>query len=213
MSVAVGKVGKFKRFNKRGYKKKGRVATRGYVAKMIHRNIENKKVVANMPATFPAIGNAWVEVPFGDVAQGITNNTRIGRHISIRAIQIKLVLYAPDTYNTIRLIVALFDGSGGTPLATAAATINSLITTDSGSQAKCIKKYLDQYIPMTPATSDALRVVDYYKKFKKSIQVTYGDDTITYPDKRLFISMISDSIAAPHPTVAAGYAVCTYEDA
>jgi len=163
------------------------------------------------------------------LAQGTGSNERIGNQVKIRSIEMKMVISTgtalsvlDDSFNVLRMVLALWGGNTTTPLATAPATTMNKPIRSGLSGAGFIKKYLDKYIPITVTCPEAsggdgytpgLRQIKYYKKFKIPLPITFATNATTYPDKRLILSMISDSSVTPHPGIINGYYVVCYEDA
>lgn len=201
-----------KKFNRKFRKTGGKTfiprPVKKYVNNQIIRMGENRLRDYDLSTTFSVIGNTWVELDASTVSQGDALYNREGRTVHIRSLEIKSMLHAVDTTNTFRIVIALFNGSSATPLATSGVLIDNILTGES-CRNYLIKKYLDKYICVN-STNDPDKPFNYYKKFKTPITVKYGDDTSTYPDKRLIIAMISDSGAVAHPYVATGYSITRY---
>lgn len=212
---------------RRPYKPKKKVATIAYVNRAIHKNIENKFDYGALNATFASVGNTWTELAFGLVNRGTEVRQRIGNSITVKSIQLEMVIVggavnsvADDARNTIRMVLASWDGASNAPLGTATWNMNYPIRSTLGpTGSSMLKKYYDKYITLTsPGPDDTgyipgMRKVSYYKYFKKGYKMDFADATADYPDKRLILSMISDSALVPNPGVTNGYFVITYEDA
>lgn len=211
-------------------KRYSRKSKKGYVEKLIHRNIEDKHVSYSLVTHAGTITDTWIELNISDIAQGYTGITRVGRKINLTALEIKGVigsgsdeLATDDPYNVVRMMVALWYGGGGTtPLGTAGVTLNQPVTKDQNSRNFLMRKYVDKYIPLEVTSTEKgagdgytpqLKTVRYYKRFKKPIGIQFGDDNAIYPDKRLMISFLSDSTAATSPGFVAGYWMLHFEDA
>lgn len=209
------------------YKPKKKVATIAYVNRAIHRNIENKFDYGSLVTPFASVGNTWTEQAFGLVNRGTEVRQRIGNSITVKSIQLEMVIVggavnsvADDARNTIRMVLASWDGDSNTPLGTASWSMNYPIRSTLGPTASnMLKKYYDKYITLTSTGADdtgyiaGVRKVSYYKYFKKGYKMNFSDATADYPDKKLVLSMISDSGVIPNPGVTNGYWVITYEDA
>lgn len=208
-------------------KPKKKVATVEYVKKAIHKNIENKFDYGSMAvAPFTSIGTSWVEQAFGLVGRGTEVNKRIGNSITVKSIQLEMVLVggatdniADDAYNTVRIVLAAWDCET-TPLGAASWNMNyPLRSTLCPTTSSMLKKYYDKYITIpsvgagTIGVTPGMRKVSYYKYFKKGFKMNFADASADYPDKKLILSMISDSQLPPNPGVTNGYWVITYEDA
>lgn len=202
-------------------------AVKKYVANALDRAIEDKVAFISIPSTvFASVNTTWKEMDCSSIAEGLTGASRIGKKIRIKSVEIRGVFTggqvgaaADDYYNTIRCVVALWDGAATAPLATPVFNMNYPLT--SVSQQQLIKKYYDQYICSRCNGGDAdgtgliplPQQFKFYKRWKNGLLIEFGDDTASYPDKRVVWSMVSDSTALPHPGFVNGYMKITYEDA
>lgn len=203
-------------------------SVKSYITKTLDKSIEDKHIVRNL-TDWNSISTSWSEFNMSSMAQGTGGEYRIGRRIKIKSLLIKGVLCSgvnqtslDDAYNVVRIVIGTFTfGSGTTPLASYAITINQPIDSTVG-VAAVQKLYLDKYITLNCSTNEkgpgdgyapVLKNFNYYKKFKKPIYINFADDTATTPNKRLFFSLISDSVAVPHPGFINGYIYMRYEDA
>lgn len=200
-----------------------------YVHRAIARNIENKYAIGDLNAVFGSIPATWTEQVLVNPSQGVTPQTRLGNKIKIKSLEMKGVMAGgcaenvlDDPYNVVRIVIGLYNGSDTTPLTDAPAVMDAPITTRLYSQAQLIKKYYDKYFHFNAVSVEknggdgyASNTVGfrYYKRFKKPLWITWGDDSTTYPTKYLIMSALSDSGAVPHPGFIAGYWKVTYEDA
>lgn len=208
-------------------KPKKKLATVAYVNKAIHKNIENKFHYGTLVTPFASVTSTWSEQAFGLIGRGTEVNRRIGNSITVKSIQLEMVIVggavnsvADDARNTIRMVLASWDGDSNTPLGTATWNMDYPIRRTLGPTASnMLKKYYDKYITIPSIGPDdtgyvaGMRKVSYYKYFKKGYKMNFADATENYPDKRLILSMISDSGVVPNPGVTNGYYVITYEDA
>lgn len=224
----------FKRNFKRRYRRRGyRRAVvsrpvRRYVARALDRNIEDKGTATLMTSNFASVTTTWVEFWCSGWAQGLTGSTRIGRKVQIKSLEINGI-YAggtnetalDDPYNVLRIVVAVFNGNAGTtPLQSTGITINTPIKRDT--VRGLVRKYYDKYKPVQVASTEkgggdgyapGLRVFKYFKRFKRPLHLVFADDTNNYPSIRLFVSMVSDSVAIPNPGFINGYMIVKYQDA
>lgn len=209
-------------------KPKKKVATIAYVNRAIHKNIENKFDYGSLAiAPFTSVTTTWSERSFGLVARGTEVRQRIGNSITVKSLQLEMVLVggttnsiADDARNTLRIVLASWDGDTNTPLGTASWNMDYPLRSTLGpTTSNMLKKYYDKYMTITSGGADdtgyipGMRKISYYKYFKKGYKMNFADATADYPDKRLILSMISDSGAIPNPGVTSGYFVITYEDA
>ena len=208
-------------------KPKKKLATVAYVNKAIHKNIENKFHYGTLVTPFASVTSTWIEQAFGLIGRGTEVKRRIGNSITVKSIQLEMVIVggavnsvADDARNTIRMVLASWDGDSNTPLGTATWNMDYPIRRTLGPTASnMLKKYYDKYITIPSIGPDdtgympGMRKVSFYKYFKKGYKMNFADSTENYPDKRLILSMISDSGVVPNPGVTNGYYVITYEDA
>jgi len=218
------------RSKKRFYKKSKTVprAVKTYVTKTLDKQTEDKVMYYTLQGLYTTIPNTWTERSLCTPVVGTSGGDRIGRRIKIKSIQIKGVLtggqdelLTDDSYNVVRLVLATFNyPSGTTPLATYAATIDQPLIKNIN-LAALRRVYFDKYIPLSCTSTEKgggdgytpmPKLVKYYKKFN-NLYVTFGDDTVASPDKRLFLSAISDSAAVTHPGFVNGFILIKYEDA
>lgn len=218
-------------YRRRRYRKGGRIATKRFVYRAIHKNIENKMVTSSLTQLFNSISNAWIERDICTLAAGTSEGTRVGDRVTVKSIEIKGVIAQgsnetalDDPYNNVRMVIGLYDTAGATPLATnpsGAITINTPFR--PGWVCDTLrKKYLDKYIPLQITSTEkgggdgytpGVRTIRYYKRFKRGLQISWSDSTANYPKSRLMLAFISDSSAIPNPGIISGYCVVTYEDA
>lgn len=201
-----------------------------YVQKQIDRNTENKLRNLNLVTQFGTVTNTWNEYCFNTLAQGIAKEQRIGNKIKIKSLEVKGVIASganelptDDAYNVLRVVIALYDGSTVTPLATAGRGLNDPLRVDYlSANGRLKRKFLDKYVALEVTGTEqgagdgyvpGLRHFKYYKNFKKGITINWSNDTTNYPSANLIMSCISDSVAVTNPGFVAGYAIMTFEDA
>lgn len=186
-----------------------------YVARKIDGAIEDKHKFLLCGTEFSGIpSGTWQYSNCCNITQGATEEQRIGRKIRIKSVNLDGYLACADTTNFVRLILGLFDDSGGLQ----GMTLSQDIVPANNGQGSLIKKYYDKvhYLKSEPLSiGDVLRVnhIRYYKRFKKPITITYADDSATYWNKMLMWCALSDSSATPHPAFLQGHMTCTFEDA
>lgn len=206
-------------------------AVKSYVQRAIDASNENKYKVYSLVTQFGSLGNTWTETALTTITQGVGKEQRIGNRIRIKSLEIKGIIsaganqvLADDAWNVTRMVVGVYDGPTSlTPLATAARGMNDPIRKDYLSANGLLrKKYVDKYIPLMVTSTEKgggdgyapqLKTVKYYKQWKKGILVQWSNDTATYPNCNLVVSLLSDSIVVTHPGFVAGYMVLTFEDA
>lgn len=134
-------------------KGKKKMATVGFVKRVIANNIENKQTTGSMPSSFNSVSTNWVEIDPSNIAQGTLSAQRVGRQIKLKSLEVNCVMaggqsetLTDDPYNVIRVVIGLWSGQTPTPLGTALTTIDAPIRKDLGSRNFLIKKLLDRYI-------------------------------------------------------------------
>lgn len=183
---------------------------KSYVRRSIFRANEQKMRDYDLSTVFATLPNTWVEQDVSTVGEGDALYQREGREIRITSLEIKCTFHVVDNPgNTFRVVIGLFNGTQATPLATAGVSYDNILV-PVACRNFLMKKYFDKYICINTA-SETDRYFHYFKKFKKPIVIKFGDDTSTYPDKRLFVSIMSDSGAVTHPYVAAGYSLTRFQ--
>jgi len=185
---------------------------------------EIKMVTRTLSSIFPSVGTAWVENDIGNIGQGVTVFTRIGRRATLLYCEISGVLCQgdigttlDDPYNTVRVVIGLYKSAVPVPLNTAGAVINSPITKELSTNGLLIYKYIDRYIPMSAKCLGATAgyvpsTVSLNFRFRIGQTVIYGADNANFADKVLVMSVISDSTVAPSPGFIAGYLRVGFRD-
>lgn len=206
-------------------------AVKNYVEARFDANQEDKRSLFYLQDTFASVGNAWIELLLNGPPQGTQAGNRTGNRIRLRSIELKgfLVqgsneLVTDDAWNEFRMVLGLYSGASNVPLADAAVPLGgALDPAVMPARARLLRKYVDKWIPMNVTSTEqgagdgytpSVQVVSYKKSFgKRGIVITFGDDTTTYIDKRLILSMTSDSAAVTNPGFTHGYVLVKYEDA
>lgn len=177
----------------------------------------------SMVAQFPAISTTWTELVMLNPAESVAQSGRIGRQYCIKGIETDGVMTQgctntalDDSRNLVRIVVALWQqGAGTTPLQSGGVGISDPINKYTENiKGNLLKKYIDMYIPFSTPGRDSTgyiamqKVIKFYKRL--SATINYGDDTTSFPNKRLIMSMVSDSGAPPNPGFTAGYTRVIY---
>jgi len=210
------------------------VRTRKAVARVVRqvmrRSVELKRITPiPLTTSFTTISSAWTEVNFADA---ITSNAsdignRIGRKIAIRSFYLDGVLQGgqsnlstDDRFNTVRFVVGLWRNT--LPCASSGFDMSSMINQSGLSTTggvNLIRKYRDFKVVLQSPGQDttgylpAVRKVRIYIKFRKPIVITFGStNATTDQDKRLYLSVRSDSIAPPSPGFVNGSYTATWYD-
>lgn len=190
-----------------------------YVHRMLDNAIEDKSIHNDLTAITPfnSIPFTWDLYSCCNPAQGTAATNRIGRKIRIKSFEMYGVLAAGDNTNIIRM--ALFTADTSTVLS--GVDMDWKLVKDRVGGGNLGTVYYDKfhvvnYHPFdgaTPSGVSTQKIIHIKKTFKKPILVTYADDTTATYDRTLFLGMIGDSVAVPHPGFVRGYAIARFEDA
>jgi len=214
----------------RKYKRTGKVskAVKKYVTKALDVHTEDKYLTDALATDFASVSTDWIEKNMALPTQGVTNTQRVGAKIRVKSLEITGVLAGgadesllDDAYNVMRCVIATYNAGVSTPLGTAAVTIDEPIMVQTSSST-LKRKLLDKYIHFNVVSTEQgegdgytpqLKQFKYFKRFPKGLLITFSDSTVTYPNTRLIMSMISDSAAVPNPGFVHGFWKICYEDA
>jgi len=185
---------------------------------------ERKFIYRDLSSLYASIGTTWDEHDIGNIGQGITVATRIGRKARLTTLTIRAVLAGgasdsvlDDAYNVIRVFLGLWTNVSSTPLATASAGVNAYIARESDTLGRLVKVYFDKYICLPVrcpgiASGYAPGLKELFFTTSINQTITYGTDAADRADKLLVLSMISDSTTTPNPGIVNGYSVCHFSD-
>lgn len=186
-----------------------------YVKKAIISKAEHKISSSTLITNFNSVGNAWVELDTTILTQGVPQSQRIGNSINVTSLGLRGVLVGgqanvatDDNRNVLRMVVAIWDGRTATPLATNGATISSILRKDLATGNGLIKILCDRTFVLTSPGRDSTGYMPYQKyiKFYKKImrKIDYTTTVNTTSQRKIIISMITDSAAVPHPGFVTG---------
>lgn len=210
---------KYSRFSskRRSYRKKRSFPRSSYKKRSFPRSLmpEVKHNASPLASSFSSIGGAWVEVDLTNIAQSVTQVTRVGDHIRAKSFSLNGVLVGgqsnlatDDNRNIVRIVLAWWDSSSATPLATNGATIDSRIQSDELFGKGLLKMIYNKTVVLTSSGRDstgympAQRFVKIWKKLYR--YVSYSNVTGTTAGQKLILSMISDSAVVSHPGFVQG---------
>lgn len=176
---------------------------------------------------FSSVGTTWTELTWLPIS-GTTGPSKIGNKISITSIGFKGTLVGgqanlalDDNRNWVRIVLAFWKNpsttgaSLHTPL-----NLNSFpsgMSIDKTTQPTMLFKCCDKQILLTSPGRDSTgyippqRMVSYFHKFRKPVTITW-DALTQIPDKQWFMSMVTDSTAAPSPGFVTGYLTVRWSD-
>lgn len=229
-----------RRHYRRVYRRSRRRAFAKRVKSIVAAGSEQKVTTALLLDNYPSVGTAWRELEFQDLAEGHSSMQRIGDRFRIKSITFRGTLMgaqtagiAEDVYNQFRIVIAIWrQDAGATPLATLNANLDDPLNPREAAafdgidppllKNKMVSKLFDRkYMLITRGLSryDANQYIPAVRKvyFKKvwpglGYEIKYGDTGLGYPDKRLIISMVSDSAAVPHPGFIDGWVMMKFVD-
>jgi len=195
---------------------------------VVKKNVEQKIMFGDLTA-FNSVATTWAEVVLSAPLQGVDKQNRIGNRVGITSIEVYGTLCQAsygaaldDPYNTIRIVLGQWSAAASaTPCQSVSLGLNTPLRTNLNCLSMLQKKLFDKYIPLQVASTERgagdgyapeVKPFKLYKKFKNPIPIQFGDNNNTRPDKRLVLSMISDSGTAPNPGFVGGYWVVTFTD-
>lgn len=219
---------------RRGVRRFRRMRSRYFakrVKKVIGRMAESKTIRIDLNALGP-ISNAWNETFLLNIFQGTNSAQYIGRSIAITSISmygtlepgVSGVNLTDDSYNRMRIILSWQKGVplGAGPLFTALTTsdIDGIYNKEFGGTQYLHDKLFDKHIILhgTPQPDGGgydpvLRRVVFRKRYKVPKKITMKSDAINTLNYSLWLSMLSDSTAIPHPAfMPSSYLLIRYID-
>lgn len=190
---------------------------------IVHRNIENK--FWQQPLTnFGSINTSWREYDLSNITQGTDLAYRIGRRIRITGVSIRGVIVGgqanlgtDDSRNVVRIVLALWDSSTNSPCTTNTVGLEDMINKRTPEGKGLFRKYVDKYLPLTSPGRDSVgympaqRSINIFKKM--NVDVTYDSSVSTTANRRVILSMISDSTLVTNPGFVTGFYTVFFEDA
>lgn len=221
--------GKYYKRKSKATKQNKKLATKSYVNRVVHKNIEDKYYYLSPAVNIGTLTDNWTEINLCAPTQGDLITNRTGQQIQIKSIELRFVmrgganeLATDDAFNVIRIVMARWSGSTDTPLDDLNTGFSDPINMSLKSGGRLIKKYYDKYVTFTVTSTEkgggdgyspTVRQIKYFKRFKNPIKITYGDNGVTMPTSRFILSCIGDSAVATSPMVYCGYTMATFEDA
>lgn len=173
-------------------------AVRKVVKKEISKTVETKYVNVNVVSsvtTTPVISF------LNTVAQGTTDQTRVGDVIKITSIWMRFLLTVGDTIQFVRLI--LFQWHPGTTPVAGDILQDTSNPTNSPYNVDAKPSYRilwDRTFPMSTTGDTAVRVITY--NFRKAIRkTTFFAGSSTSAQENLYLFSASDSGIGPNPTL------------
>lgn len=198
------------------------------VKKIVYSTAEKKIQSLDVGSLFSSVSVSPQEQALGQMSQGTSSITRVGRRIAIHSFVFRGTLVAgctgvqatDDGYNRFRIVLGLYDGDYTVPLSTLGVGVDTPFNKILYGTDHLLRKYWDKHIILnTHADLDGTGALPYPRiihkviKFKRPIIITTRDDTTFSPDKHLYLSMVSDSTAVPNPGFLSGaYAYIRYTD-
>lgn len=177
-----------------------------------------------MITNYTSIGNAWIETDLTDIDEGDDLNARTGRMIQLSSFTLRGSFVGAqnggvtdDAYNTVRIVLALWDSTTNTPLATNGAIIDTIIQKERAFGKGLVKVYYDKtFMLNTPGVDGdgylpAVKQISIFKKLgDKKIKYCSADGATA--EQKLILSIISDSSAIVNPGFVHGRMNLRYED-
>lgn len=215
-----------RRFGRRRYSRRTKTIAR-VARRVVRRMAETNRLVGALNTGFGAVTTAWSWTRFAP-AQGSASTSRIGRVCYLHGLTIHGTLAGgqsnstlDDPTNQFRIHVGVWDPDVATPPCGTLGVQDLLIPgveprNLNASQLKRTlfdKTYLLQtkgrdstgYLPVQ-------RQIKIHLRFKKPIKMSWTDEATSYPNKYVYLQMVSDSIALPSPGFVSGYYIWTYKE-
>lgn len=170
-----------------------------------------------MPDTFNSVPSAWVELKLNNIATGTQANAFVGEHYRLKSVMFYGIIQtaanggvADDAYNVFRIILALWDPwATDAPLTDIGAGINEPAMRKI-THPHLLKRYVDKTFVITGQQDDVgyipgFKKVRYYKRFKGAgLKFNIGQAG-SFDEKKLILSMCSDSVGVPNPGFVTGH--------
>lgn len=212
------------RLTKQPKKVKVPVPVKKFVHRALDKSKEDHEVELNLNGIYSSIANAWIETDLTDIAEGddaVANRT--GREIKIKYAFLDANLVGgqvngvtDDAYDNIRMVLALWDSTSATPLASNGAVLDSLIQKNRAWGRGLSRKLYDRFVLLQTPGKDssgyipAVRHIRFFIPINKIIK--YNSTAGTTANQKLIFSCRSDSIAVPNPGFVFGKLVVHFED-
>lgn len=210
---------------KKPYKKIRRMSVPGPI---YHRPELKKGFQLMTTMALDSVGTAWREYDLiGQIVPGAGANARIGRRIEIVSVRFRGVLTggavgggpADEYYNNVRIMIYSMRQAKTvalTPAATAGYVINTPL--NKIYMPGLDKVLYDKYFGFTNqpwaanSCAPGTESIDFYHRFKKPVLCQFAGDVINTNQFQIYVSMVSDSGAVPHPGMTSGYFEVSYYD-
>jgi len=177
--------------------------------------------MGNLTSDFSSISTTWTEADRSNIPAGAGESQRVGRQVAITGVHLDGVLESgvsnivtDDKFNLVRVVIGLW--TSATPCT--GLDRNLPITKWYQGKGKLVHKLFDQVFSLESPWRDstgympALQKVSIHRRLKNPVIVTYADDSVNYPDKRVIFSIVSDSSAVSNPGFIQGYYHIEYKD-
>lgn len=219
----------YTRKNKKTYSKAKATKAMYNIAKQVVKKNQEQKIMFGDLTAYNSVATTWIETVLSAPLQGVDKQNRIGNKVGITSIEVYGTLCQAsygaaldDPYNTIRIVLGQWSAAASAaPCASVGLGLNMPLRTNLNCLSMLQKKMYDKYIALQVASTERgagdgyapeVKTFKLYKKFKTPIPIQFGDNNNTRPDKRLVLSMISDSGTAPNVGFVGGYWVVTFVD-
>lgn len=196
--------GRKKRYTRRF--KRGGLATKSFVRKQIHKDDETKYFETSTVAQ--AIDFNGVTTDLTNIPQGQTDGTRIGDKIRLRGIRLQFILNIADTTQNVRIMIVQYKGNtqiAATSISqvlvpTTLGTVNAPIANRVWDMTNQFSILYDKLYTLTNVSTPIIHV-------RKKVGIKYAKreinfyQALTTGSNKIYLMMVSDSGAAPHPTI------------
>lgn len=190
---------------------------------------ETKLIYANLPPTFSSVGQPFISLDLGlGFVQGAASNQRVGNEFFIKEFRAEFTiaggisdtLGTGDLYNHLRVMVATWVGESVGPTRAkswdhlAPSNCKELIGARDLLTVYYDRLFLSEFRAVGSTLYADKRQVKIHLRFPgKGIRIKYSlAGSAYYPNKRLFLSMCSDSTVVPNPGVVEGWYLTKIKD-
>lgn len=159
------------------------------------------------------------------IANGTNDGERIGHRITIKGVQLKLVLQAAGTTEPNNFRIVVYRPKGTYSTSTTAAMLQQLLSNNGGTSTQYAQTvdtdfalvYMDKlmYLPLYDAGGVAFVKsvkLNRFIKFPRGLKIEWSEANGN-PNRDIFIALLSDSGASANPGAIAGFVKVWYTDA
>lgn len=188
-------------------KKSNKLATKAYVKREIHKDDETKYL--ETATTGLAVDWNGTVTDLSVIAQGTTDGQRIGDKVRIRGLRLHMIMNIADNTQNVRVMIVQFRGN--TQIAGAPTVAQVLVPTTLGTINAPIANRVWDLTQQFNVLYDKLYTYESVSKpvlhVRRTISIKYAKRLMSFYQagttgaNKLYLMLISDSGAAPHPSI------------